>query len=807
MLTFSQHQKEHGLAVEHLRNACIDFESVLNDETYAHKRYLLDNQEYFSLLKPKNTEDDRIRMLLQQYSVAYEYFVVYKSEYQGLLEETVILHQDFNLYHKTPPIIRVSHDQIKQITDLRESLSLQLQKIGHVRDDAYKQFALLEKRNNKNQTKSCGQDLRRGTLAGFVDSVKAHDAEKDLKIICHPGLRYVTASSEKSLLYDKEYLAYKTVIVDSSVAKVLAGMESIRMGFPENVELYEWLGIRKLPQEVTTFFCDEMKIQDGATVAKFHDYGNGKYVIHTSQRKIDSLEGGLESMASTYKSILNEYFAAVESGIIKSNTSLRMIPMGTGNVLISDKSLRTAMNAASVSSLALAFTRSSFEHVQMLDPNLFELCVPEEVASLVYNRILQEKVSILQKYHVDPETKGRLDRKNASYNWVRFANGKEPRMQRLLSAYSTMLSTWHNGYETEKDELDLSSVDEMVYGTELFDSKDRERELSQRANPQHDTQIYWAEPKDYTVIQVARQLGKDKSKTVAAINAASGYSAGGGMLKGGRHVLEEAWCMSSTLLRSLNQGFHLSESQGKLATGSPTNSNQTPGSPINSNHTRGSPTNSNQTSLSVPKEGSTQRPSAAEASSPNSKSPSKSSSLGVPTRSNSKGKSGVRKSVTLNGTASRHTIRRTLLQPFKNKNAGEFAEYGHCYLPTGTVLKSPNVEIFRYGTNRGYEFLEEPVQIGGVISCAAFNLNPNVRDSPVDAPTEMSEYFTKVKEKWLSIVAASLALQSDVLILPDLGCGVFQNDPEIVGNALKEVIKSHGSFFQRNTFNRTPFIH
>eukprot|EP00438_Fugacium_kawagutii_P017302 Skav213699 [mRNA] locus=scaffold491:715924:719131:- [translate_table: standard] len=50
-----------------------------------------------------------------------------------------------------------------------------------------------------------------------------------------------------------------------------------------------------------------------------------------------------------------------------------------------------------------------------------------------------------------------------------------------------------------------------------------------------------------------------KSEKVVAVNAASAYHAGGGFMTGGRHALEEAMCVQSSLYESLEKGMHLAE--------------------------------------------------------------------------------------------------------------------------------------------------------------------------------------------------------------------------------------------------------
>ena len=61
-----------------------------------------------------------------------------------------------------------------------------------------------------------------------------------------------------------------------------------------------------------------------------------------------------------------------------------------------------------------------------------------------------------------------------------------------------------------------------------------------------------------TVLAVATKLAR-KGEKVAAVNAASAYHAGGGFTTGGRHALEEAMCMQSSLFLSLQKGMRLAE--------------------------------------------------------------------------------------------------------------------------------------------------------------------------------------------------------------------------------------------------------
>merc|ERR1719369_2367284 len=67
-----------------------------------------------------------------------------------------------------------------------------------------------------------------------------------------------------------------------------------------------------------------------------------------------------------------------------------------------------------------------------------------------------------------------------------------------------------------------------------------------------------------TVPSLAVRLGTD-GKAVAVISAASAYHVGGGFSTGGRHALEEALCMQSTLYKCLKSAWR----QAGVSKGSP----------------------------------------------------------------------------------------------------------------------------------------------------------------------------------------------------------------------------------------------
>merc|ERR1719247_3217320 len=103
------------------------------------------------------------------------------------------------------------------------------------------------------------------------------------------------------------------------------------------------------------------------------------------------------------------------------------------------------------------------------------------------------------------------------------------------------------------------------------------------------------------------------------------------------------------------------------------------------------------------------------------------------------------------------------------------------YIPVDGAVLSPSVEIFRRGTDQGYLMQSETVAITAVVSVAMFNKNPQIRDSPVDAPTDKTAYEKGVRHKMQAMVHAAAFAGADSLIVCDLGCGVFGNDARVVG--------------------------
>merc|ERR1712232_1193413 len=75
--------------------------------------------------------------------------------------------------------------------------------------------------------------------------------------------------------------------------------------------------------------------------------------------------------------------------------------------------------------------------------------------------------------------------------------------------------------------------------------------------------------------------------------------------------------------------------------------------------------------------------------------------------------------------------------------------------------------------------------------------NPAMADSPLDSPADAGTYIEGVKAKFEALFEASQQLGAEVLITADVGCGVFQNDPRVVGGCFGATMASHGSHLKQ----------
>jgi len=131
----------------------------------------------------------------------------------------------------------------------------------------------------------------------------------------------------------------------------------------------------------------------------------------------------------------------------------------------------------------------------------------------------------------------------------------------------------------------------------------------------------------------------------------------------------------------------------------------------------------------------------------------------------------------------------------------------HCHIPETGVVLSPNVEVFRGSTDNGYPFLAAPVELAAIVSVAMPNCNPHMRDAPCDRPQSDSEYQQLLSQKFIATLGAAVLSGADVLVIPDVGCGVYGNNPEEVGKIFGNVLNMYfkGAFKEIHFVGKAEF--
>jgi hypothetical protein len=179
------------------------------------------------------------------------------------------------------------------------------------------------------------------------------------------------------------------------------------------------------------------------------------------------------------------------------------------------------------------------------------------------NHDILDSIQVNQTCKVDKVTLGCASKKASksgeSYTWIMRANNEEDRSDRRKIRDQTELAIECRGYIIGmKPKAVLQKIDSMLNETRLISSK----------NVWPEGQVGVVEGRAETgtkisiekgvVFQVARRETL-AGRRVAAVNAASAYHTGGGFSTGGRHALEEAMCIQSTLYASLKKATRMAE--------------------------------------------------------------------------------------------------------------------------------------------------------------------------------------------------------------------------------------------------------
>ena len=313
---------------------------------------------------------------------------------------------------------------------------------------------------------------------------------------------------------------------------------------------------------------------------------------------------------------------------------------------------------------------------EVLRQSSIEVCIFKKSEFKAYDEKLKEKKNLLNSAGGNKlkltETMGTVSDRGG-FDWVRTKNATSDRLERLGCFTRTAHALAAQGFSFPEGEVKLE-LQPTLSGTEVVKASAFSSVGSGKKVCHHE---------NLTVMEVAIKT-QSAGKATMAVNAASAYQVGGGVMSGGRHALEETWCTMSTLLPSLQK--------------------------------------------------------------------------------------------------IQWQDRRT------SSHAPPSGHHLHQHIPVDACVLSPAVQIFRDTSAKGYRFQQHPVTLTGVCSMAMFNMNSRVADSPLDAPTEFVEYCKQVKDKFKAAMACMLKLKATVLVCPDVGCGVFENDPEVVGSLLGEVV-------------------
>lgn len=160
--------------------------------------------------------------------------------------------------------------------------------------------------------------------------------------------------------------------------------------------------------------------------------------------------------------------------------------------------------------------------------------------------------------------RGEAQVQEGGYGWLRKANGPSDRQARRELSAATKQAVEARSYALAGQVVELRHVapgplavgtktteDTMLQGTTLVAPHLTWPQLGGNS----DAALSFERG---TVLAVAVELAR-RGERVAAVNAASAYHAGGGFTTGGRHALEEAMCMQSSLYASLEKGMRLAE--------------------------------------------------------------------------------------------------------------------------------------------------------------------------------------------------------------------------------------------------------
>lgn len=154
----------------------------------------------------------------------------------------------------------------------------------------------------------------------------------------------------------------------------------------------------------------------------------------------------------------------------------------------------------------------------------------------------------------------------SDYSWIMRKNDPVHRDARLQIAALTGEAVEKRGYNLNGARVKLQHVDSMIEGTRLWQYPlPGSTEISSASTEPQETRQGTITAEENTVLSAAMKR-IEAGKKVVALNAASAFHIGGGVETGGRHALEEATCIQTSLLPSLKKAAELATEAGVFTT-------------------------------------------------------------------------------------------------------------------------------------------------------------------------------------------------------------------------------------------------
>jgi len=126
------------------------------------------------------------------------------------------------------------------------------------------------------------------------------------------------------------------------------------------------------------------------------------------------------------------------------------------------------------------------------------------------------------------------------------------------------------------------------------------------------------------------------------------------------------------------------------------------------------------------------------------------------------------------------------------------------HIPEDGAILSPGVEVFRDGTEHGYPPCGQGrVWLEAIISVAMPNMNPSLADAPFDWRSK-HERELLVERKFHAVLQGAAVVDAEVLVLPDVGCGIYGNHPTTIGSALGRVLYGYRCYFSEIVVTGDP---